>query len=58
MPDTDTLPRGVIPYLIIDGASDAAAFYAKAFGASEVTRLPAPDGKRLMTATWRSTAAR
>lgn len=40
--------QGVIPYLTIDGASDAAAFYRKAFGAIEVARIPAEDGKRLM----------
>lgn len=39
---------GVIPYLNIAGASEAAAFYAKAFGAREIARMPAEDGKRLM----------
>jgi uncharacterized glyoxalase superfamily protein PhnB len=43
-----TLPAGVVPYLSFDGASEAAAFYQKAFGAREVTRMPGPDGKRLM----------
>lgn len=39
---------GVIPHLNIEGASDASAFYQKAFGAQELMRLPAQDGKRLM----------
>jgi PhnB protein len=40
--------QGVIPYLTIEGASEAAAFYRKAFGATEVARMLAEDGKRLM----------
>jgi len=35
---------------MVDGAADAIAFYTKAFGATEVVRLPAEDGKRLMHA--------
>ncbi len=35
----------VTPYLYIRGASDALAFYAKAFGAKEIMRIPAPGGK-------------
>jgi len=33
------------PYLIVSGASDAIEFYKKAFGASEVMRFAAPNGK-------------
>ena len=33
------------PYLIIDGAARALAWYAKAFGAREVMRLPAPGNR-------------
>ena len=40
----------VNPYLTIDGAADALAFYAKAFGATERHRMPAEDGKRIMHA--------
>src|SRR5437868_15245322 len=40
----------ITPYLTIKGASDAIAFYKRAFGATENTRLPAQDGKRLMHA--------
>lgn len=41
--------RSVTPHLVCDGAADAIEFYKKAFGATEVTRLPGPDG-RLMHA--------
>ena len=34
----------VIPYLVIRGASDAIAYYTKAFGASEMYRMPGPGG--------------
>ncbi len=37
--------HSVTPYLLIRGAGDAMAFYIKAFGAVEVLRLTAPDGK-------------
>lgn len=40
--------RGVIPHLIIDGAAKAADFYIKAFGATDLMRMPAEDGVRLM----------
>ncbi len=42
------LPAGVVPYLSFDGASEASAFYQKAFGATEVACMPGRDGKRLM----------
>lgn len=35
----------VTPYLVCDGATEAIAFYARAFGAVEMFRLAAPDGK-------------
>jgi PhnB protein len=34
----------IVPYLLVDGATDAIDFYAKAFGAVELFRLPMPDG--------------
>lgn len=43
-----SLTAGVVPYLNIDGASEAAAFYGRAFGAKEIARMPDQDGKRLM----------
>jgi PhnB protein len=33
------------PYLIVDGAAKAIDFYRKAFGATELMRLAAPNGK-------------
>lgn len=42
------IPEGyaaVTPYITIGGASDAIAFYKKAFGAEEVMRMNGPDGK-------------
>ena len=41
------IPEGyhaVIPYLSIKGAADAIEFYKKAFGATEVSRMPGPTG--------------
>jgi len=37
--------HSVTPYLIVDGAADAIEFYRRAFGASELMRMPAPDGR-------------
>jgi PhnB protein len=42
------IPEGyhsVTPYLIIKGATEAIEFYKKAFGATELFRFPAPEGK-------------
>lgn len=42
------IPEGyhtATPYLIIKGAAEAIGFYKKAFGATELFRFPAPDGK-------------
>ncbi len=42
------IPEGyhsVTPYLIIKGATQALEYYKKAFGAEELFRMPAPDGK-------------
>ena len=42
------IPEGyhsVTPYLIIKGATEAIDFYKKAFGATELFRMPAPGGK-------------
>ena len=42
------IPAGchsVTPYLIVRGGADAIEFYTKAFGAKELFRFPAPDGK-------------
>ena len=37
--------EGATPYLIIKDAARALEFYQKAFGATEVMRIPAPEGK-------------
>ncbi len=42
------IPEGyhtATPYLIINGAAAAIEFYQAAFGATELFRFPAPDGK-------------
>ncbi|WP_087587013.1 VOC family protein [Nitratireductor soli] len=45
-----TVLNGIIPCLTIDGAARAIDFYKQAFGAEEVSRKEAEDGKRLMHA--------
>lgn len=42
--------QAVTAHLSIRGAADAIAFYKKALGATELFRMPAEDGKRLMHA--------
>lgn len=37
--------HSVTPYLIITGAAEAIDYYKKAFGATELLRMPAPGGK-------------
>ena len=37
--------HGVTPYLCVAGAAAALDFYKRAFGASEIMRMPGPDGK-------------
>lgn len=42
------IPEGmhtVTPHLVVNGATDAIDFYRRAFGAVELLRVPAPDGK-------------
>jgi PhnB protein len=36
--------EGATPYLIIKGAANAIEFYKKAFGATEIMRIPSPGG--------------
>ncbi|MET0385051.1 MAG: VOC family protein [Polyangiales bacterium] len=47
-PPKATHPAGVVPYLTLENASEAAAFYSKAFAATELARMFAEDGKRIM----------
>lgn len=54
-PDTQRIPDGfhsITPHLVCAGAADALAFYGRAFGATELSRLPSPGGK-LMHASMR-----
>jgi PhnB protein len=37
----------VTPQLTVDGASEAIAFYKKAFGAEEISRAPDPSGRKI-----------
>lgn len=51
---TDTRPAapqllgGLVPHILVSDANAASAFYQRAFGAVEVVRMPAEDGRRLM----------
>ncbi len=50
-PQTQPMPRalgGLTPYLQLDGALKAAAFYEKAFGAEQVYAVPPDDEGRTM----------
>lgn len=42
--------EGLIPHLVCDPCGEAIEFYQRAFGAEVLSRMPAPDGKRLMHA--------
>jgi PhnB protein len=47
MPKAKPIPEGyhsITPYLIIKGASKAIDYYKKAFDATEIMRMAAPDG--------------
>ncbi len=48
MADVKPIPDGypqVAPYLCVDGAAEAIDFYSSVFGATERTRMAAPEGK-------------
>ena len=48
MAKVNPVPEGyhtVTPFLNVNGANEALAFYKKAFGAEERFRMPGPDGK-------------
>jgi PhnB protein len=40
----------VLPHLVVDNAAAAIDFYVKAFGATELGRVPGPDGKLIHAA--------
>jgi PhnB protein len=48
MSDIPTLRNGVTPYLTVHGASEASAWYQRAFGAQELMRQADQDGTRLI----------
>ena len=55
MSQTKAIPDGfnsLTPHLVVAGAADAIGFYKAAFGAVEMSRMAAPDG-RLMNAQLR-----
>lgn len=44
----EPIPKGygaMTPFLVVRGGSDAIAFYTRAFGAKERSRMPGPGGK-------------
>jgi PhnB protein len=43
----DRYRNAIIPHIYVEGASDAIAFYKRAFGAEELFRIARPDGKIL-----------
>ena len=48
MADVKSIPEGystVVPYISVRNASEAIAYYIKAFDAKELMRMPMPDGK-------------
>jgi PhnB protein len=47
-PAQQGLMNGVVPHVTVGDADAAIGFYKRAFGAEEIQRLPAQDGKRLM----------
>jgi uncharacterized glyoxalase superfamily protein PhnB len=53
---TQPVPPGLdnlIPHLVCSPCAEAIEFYKKAFGAQELGRMPAPDGRRIMHAAIR-----
>jgi uncharacterized glyoxalase superfamily protein PhnB len=47
-PQQPEILGGLVPYLMVDGAIKAAAFYGRAFGAKEVGRHPPDEQGRTM----------
>jgi uncharacterized glyoxalase superfamily protein PhnB len=53
MANVKPIPDGMetaIPHLVVKGGSEAIEFYKTAFGAEELSRTPASDGKRILHA--------
>lgn len=49
-PNNSSMHAPLTPHLCVDGAADAIDFYTRGLGATEMMRLPGPDG-RLMHAS-------
>jgi uncharacterized glyoxalase superfamily protein PhnB len=52
----NAIPPGhenAIPHLVCDPCPEAIEYYKKAFGAEELHRMPAPDGRKIMHAALR-----
>lgn len=45
--------HSVIPHLVVKGADKAIEFYKQALGATEMSRIPGPDGKSVLHAELR-----
>lgn len=48
MSKVSPIPNGyhsITPYLVVKGAAQAIEYYKKVFGATELVRMPGPDGK-------------
>lgn len=50
MAEISATTSSLTPHIVCDGAADAIEFYKKAFGAEELMRIPAPDGKLMHAA--------
>src|ERR1700743_119597 len=46
-PRPERYRNAIVPHIYVDGAADAIAFYARAFGAQELFRTARPDGRIL-----------
>ncbi len=44
-PPTPRLSLGFAPHINVEGAAEAAAFYTRVFGATEIARVAGPDNK-------------
>ena len=42
----------IVAHIVVQGAERAVAFYAEAFGAEEVSRIPVPDGRLMSVQLW------
>jgi PhnB protein len=50
MADQIEVQPAVLPHLVVDDAAAAIDFYVKAFGGTEIGRVPGPDGKLIHAA--------